>query len=107
MGSNVRYPELPLLGGNFHTATMGTKSFEVDCNDIFRSYSTDYKGDIPGELIIENAPTPDDTTPPPTNPPPPPGTPPPPPPPQACDPNVDPNCVPPGGCGGQGQIACQ
>lgn len=102
-GGNVLYPEIPRLGGRIpDTDSMGSKTVSIDCNDIFRSYSTDYKGDIPGALIIEATPTPDDINP--GNDPPPP--PPPPPPGGACDPAIDPNCVPPGGCGGQGQIAC-
>ncbi|MEK7569423.1 MAG: hypothetical protein AAB500_00830 [Patescibacteria group bacterium] len=97
-GTNVIYPEIPRVAGAIRTETVGSSVILFNCNDIFRSYPLDYKGNIPGQLTIDPPPpadplidsTPDGGTPPP-------GTP--------CDPATDPSCVP-AGCGGTGQIAC-
>src|SRR3989344_8775892 len=95
-GKNVEYPQIPLA--NTRTQGDGDNFWIIlSCNTVYRSYALDYKGSVPGEIEIEEAPPPpndsfdaDDTTPPP-----PPGTPP---------PGSEP--PPPENCGGAGQIAC-
>jgi len=119
-GQNVGYKDIPLINGadvfRFKTkkllvfSSTNRVAIQLSCDNVYASTLLDYKGSIPSANIdLKDAP------PEPTNEEGIPGdegategkdTAPPPPPPQACDPNTDPNCVPPGGCGGAGQIAC-
>ena len=60
------YPEIPLLNTKVKVRLSGTRDLNFDiklsCNTIFRSYTIDYKGNIPGEIkIIEPPPPPNDT----------------------------------------------
>ena len=88
-GPNVEYNQLPLINTKAKTKNAGNFVIILSCNTIFRSSPIDYKGNIPGKIEInEPPPSPDDT-----------GessdADAPPPPPPACDPAIDPNCVPP------------
>ncbi len=114
-GTNVEYKQLPLVNTMAKTKNAGTFWIILSCNIIFRSSPIDYKGNIPGKMEInEPPPSPDDTGESGSTDAPPPAcdpavdpncVPPPPPPPPPCDPATDPNCIP-ADCGGAGQIAC-
>ena len=98
------YDKIPLVNArdifNYSSGFLGLGTTRINitisCDTVYQSYALDYKGNIPGEIDIDE-------------PPPPPadrdyegqgtGTPPPPPPPPGDE-------TPPENCGGAGQIAC-